>query len=374
MSRRSTLAPMVLLLGTLAVSVLAVEIVLRVYANVADTSLAGALNLDPYTILVEPHGEAGYRPRPERVIGYDNGSVANINALGFRGPAVSLPKPDGVLRVVLLGGSTTFGWGVGDDETIDAHMRAIMADQYPERVVEVVNLGFDGYDSFQLLERFRSDGLRLDPDIVIVNSGVNDVRNAWYSDIVDGDARTLLYQATLEQLRFEAQRGGPTVWTRTKHYLYLARVPGWVRSQMLKNSVGTDAVAERPELFHWDALDYFERNLARIQEAASAIDASVLYSTPPSSLLTKYAPDDPPIRSYWLHDARSTQMYRDSLDARTRALVERMAAEGASLSYVQHEPLNPALFLDDAHLTGGGNRRVAENFVEALRPWLINGA
>ena len=275
------LAPVALLVGTLLVGLGVVEGVLRLYAAVADTGLAEALLLDPYEVHVEPHGTAGFRPRPLRTMEYGNGTSASTNEQGFRGPGVEAAKPAGVLRVVLLGGSTTFGWGVDDDGTIDAYMRAIVAERYPDRVVEIVNLAFEGYDSYQLLERFRSDALPLSPDVVIVNSGVNDVRNAWYRDLRPGDPRTLLYRATIEQLRFEEQRGGPTLWTRAKHWFFLARVPGWIRGQWLDAAVGTDAVSGGPSEYYWDALDYFAANLEAIQQLAHDAAAAVLLSTPP---------------------------------------------------------------------------------------------
>ena len=57
-------------------------------------------------------------------------------------------------------------------------MRDLLRTEYPGIRFDVVNLALDGYDSYQLLERLKSDGLGLSPDLVIVNSGINDVRNA----------------------------------------------------------------------------------------------------------------------------------------------------------------------------------------------------
>jgi len=60
--------------------------------------------------------------------------------MGFRGPKVEIPKPPGVFRVVLLGGSTSHGFAVRDDETIDAHLRRSLERAAPGRRVEVVSL------------------------------------------------------------------------------------------------------------------------------------------------------------------------------------------------------------------------------------------
>jgi len=368
MSRRQLFFGVVVGTIVVLVSVALAEVVLRVYARTASTSLAAALRVDPFAVLVEPHGDAGYRPRPERTFDYDNGARATVNTMGFRGPGVAVPKPPGTLRIVLLGGSSTFGWGVDDHETIDSYMREALLERYPDRTIEVVNLAFDGYDSYQLYERFRSDGLALEPDVVIVNSGVNDVRNAWYRDIRDGDRRTMLYLGTLDQLRFELERGGPTIWSRIKHWFHVARVPGWVHQQV--RLAGSRSVAQdlQPAAYHWDALDYFERNVQRLLVlAADSANAIVLFSTPPSSL---HPGDEHPLVSYWLHDARSTQEYRDSLSVRGQAVVAEEAGKGRVAAYVPHEELPRAFFLDDAHLTPEGNRRMAEDFVAALEPWI----
>ena len=373
MKRRTLAFTIAMVAVVLLGSGLLVEVVLRAYAGVADSGLAEALRADPYAVRIQPHGQAGYRPRPGRTVEYDNGTVAHINDMAFRGPAVQVPKPPGVLRIVLLGGSTTFGWGVDDHETIRHHMSEILRTRHGDPVFEVVNLAFDGYDSYQLLERLRSDGVALEPDFVIVNTGVNDVANAWYRELRDGDRRSLLYRATMDRLRSEAERGGPTLWTRAKHWLYAARVPGWLRSEVALAGARSVAVDRPPPEPHWDFLDYFERNLERLVDLGSRSgSAVVLLSTPPSSLLTRYEPTDPPIRHYWVVDAATTQVHRDSLTARMRAVASAKAAEGRPVAYVPHDELPPAYFTDDAHLTSEGNRRVAEDFVAALEPWLTN--
>lgn len=348
-----------------------VEVVLRVYAVVADDPLAAALNADPMAVQVEPHGSSGFRPKPGGRFEYYNGAEALINDMGFRGEAVSIPKPEGTFRVVLMGGSTTFGWGVDDDQTIDWYLGRILRERLPGRTVEVVNLAFDGYDSYQLFERFQSDGEALDPDALIINTGVNDVSYAWFRDIRDGDRRNLIYRSTLDRLRAEADRGGPSLWTRAKHRLFMARVPGWLVTELARSSIEQEVVDRPVPTPHWDLLDHFERNLERLAELGVSSGAqAVLFSTPPSSLLTRYEPDQPPLAHYWVIDARTTQVYRDSLDARMKQVVREAAAQSLPVRYVPHEPYPTTLFLDDAHLTPEGNLRMAEDLADVLVPML----
>jgi lysophospholipase L1-like esterase len=354
---------MLVVFGTLFGGGLA-ELTTRVYASTSGTSLARALRADPYDVLVEAHGDVGYRQKPNRTFEYGNGTAATSNDMGFRGPEVSVDKPDGTVRIVLLGGSTTHGWGVTDSETIDHYMRKLLAERYPGRVFEVINMGFDGYDSYQLFERLRSDGLRLDPDFVIVNTGINDVRNARFAGLQDRDPRTILWLP--EVLRsLDEQSRGPSFWTKVKHHLYVARLPGAARKQL---GAGPDTLTTP----YPDALDYFERNLLRILDLTHNTRIITLFSVAPSSLRTKYAPDDRSDISYWIGDAATTQTYRDSLEGRLQSVVEHAMKEGYRAARVAPPVMDPKLFLDDAHLTPEGNRRVAEAFVESLGPFLAD--
>ncbi len=86
----------------------------------------------------------------------------STNSRGARG-AVEIPyertdKP----RVVVIGDSFAFGWGVRDDETYAAHL----AQRFPE--AEVVNLGVGGYGTDQMLLMLTEEGLRYEPDLFVI--------------------------------------------------------------------------------------------------------------------------------------------------------------------------------------------------------------
>ena len=339
------------------------EALLRLYSAFGTGQLAADLGQwDPYAVRIEPHGQVGYRQRPWTVFSYGGGITATSNAMGYRGPAVSAHKPPATFRLILLGGSATHGWGVRDSETIDAHMRSLLTERYPDSAFEVVNLAFDGYDSYQLFERLQSDGMRLDPGLIIVNSGINDVRNARFADLTDRDPRTMLWVSALQRLREERRCGGPSFWTRLKHHMYLARLPGLTRQYAVERRDHQGADPLEP---NFAAADYFERNLHRIAELAQSRHIPVIFSTPPSALRTNFRPSDTSTRSYWVRDAITTQLVRDSLAVRMQMVVARLRQQGEAAAYVTHV-LTPAMFLDDAHLTSAGNRRVAEGLVSAM--------
>jgi len=342
------------------------EGMVRLYAKVNPTLGEQLRRWDPMAILIEPHGERGYRQRPNTEFRYRGGTVAHSNGQGFRGPEVIIPKPGGTYRIVLLGGSTTHGWQVDDDETIDTFLRKILSARLPQWRIEVVNLAFDGYDSYQAYERLVTDGLAMEPDLIIVNTGINDVRNARYPDLVDRDPRTMIWEANLVRLREERRRGGPSVATRLKHHFLVARLPGMIRRSAMSPASGnaSGTIVPNPE-----ALDYFSANLARIQAAATLTDIPVLYSTAPSALLTRFSPNDESTVSYWIVNAATTQAYRDKLSERLRQFVATQAAAGYPVAYVPHQ-LEPVMFLDDCHLNSAGNRAMALDFAHAITAFL----
>jgi lysophospholipase L1-like esterase len=312
---------------------------------------------DPTAVQIAPHGEHGYRQRPGARLTYANGSVATANALGWRGPEVPLTKREHELRVVLLGGSTTHGWGVNDEETLDAAMRESLQRRFPDRTISVVNLGYDGYDSWQDWERWRSDGARLGPDVVVIHSGINDVRNARWALTSLPDPRTLIWEPVLVRLRAEQQHGGPSWRTRVKRALALARVPGAIRDRLRERA----RVADPAPTPHREAIAQFDTNVRRIVDDARQRGVSVVLSTPPSALRS-LPPTSTSTISYWIGTAATTQQIRDSLDARLRVLGRD---GGPTVRYVAAQ-LPPSAFLDDCHLTPAGNRELGDALTEAI--------
>ncbi len=95
---------------------------------------------------------------------------------GARG-AVGAGKP---FRVLAFGGSTMFGYGVPDWETIPAHLERALQARHPGRAIEVVNHGHCFFWSTQEMALFESL-LRRDerPDAVVFLDGLNEAAAAF---------------------------------------------------------------------------------------------------------------------------------------------------------------------------------------------------
>ncbi|MEO0563291.1 MAG: hypothetical protein AAF125_14380, partial [Chloroflexota bacterium] len=102
-----------------------------------------------------------------------------INALGFRGELVEVPKPDETYRILALGGSTTYGLDVPPEEAYPAQLERILREEYGYSNVEVVNGGFLAYTTMNSLVNFMTRGIELEPDMVIVYHAVNDLVKRW---------------------------------------------------------------------------------------------------------------------------------------------------------------------------------------------------
>ncbi len=104
----------------------------------------------------------------------DAGAHYRINKLGFRGREFDTKKPAGKFRIVVLGDSVTFGWGVADGECMTTLLERARRAR-GGREVEVLNLAVQGYESVQQFFVFQKKALALEPDLVLFFFNRNDV-------------------------------------------------------------------------------------------------------------------------------------------------------------------------------------------------------
>ena len=131
-----------------------------------------------------------------------------INAIGLRGPDASVAKRPGIVRVLCLGDSCTFGGPHPYPEIL----QSILEQRAPGRF-EVLNGGVIGYTSLHGLEWFEGELGRLEPDVVTLYFGWNDmwrekdsVVRAWFKSRVGGERpprfRSYLWEAASRGLVF----------------------------------------------------------------------------------------------------------------------------------------------------------------------------
>lgn len=110
-----------------------------------------------------------WRLRPDRTVtsNFFEGKTYHINSMGLRGDEISVTKNRP--RVLALGNSCTFGWGIPSGQTYCDRLQDMLGDSY-----EVINTGIPGYTSYQGLKFFERDLLKLKPDVLLVLFAWND--------------------------------------------------------------------------------------------------------------------------------------------------------------------------------------------------------
>jgi lysophospholipase L1-like esterase len=131
------------------------------------------------------------------------GADVKIGAAGRRGRSQQFAD-DGTIRVVGLGDSIAFGWGVPENATFLAQLRRRFRNAHPEGAnLEVVNMGVPGYNTYQEVEAFLAQAASLRPDVVVLFLCDNDdelpnfvrkrdpytLRRSYLADLVTGRLR-----------------------------------------------------------------------------------------------------------------------------------------------------------------------------------------
>ena len=119
------------------------------------------------------HARGGYSALTKK---FTEPLYISVNSQGFRGPEFKLAKPNGVYRIFCLGGSSTWGMAVSDNQTYPSKLRQLFRQNFPNVRIEVINAGVAGYTTFHSLATFQTRILDYEPDMIIVYHSWNDVK------------------------------------------------------------------------------------------------------------------------------------------------------------------------------------------------------
>lgn len=125
-----------------------------------------------------------YSLKPNAQIDIDAGYKKihmSINDAGFRNDFEVRSQTD-KYRIVMIGGSNTFGFNVDDSETYAAFMQKEFEEKYPGRV-EVINAGIPAYVATQKLAYARKIIAEYNPNMLIIQN-YNSGRRAFLQDDV----------------------------------------------------------------------------------------------------------------------------------------------------------------------------------------------
>jgi lysophospholipase L1-like esterase len=97
-----------------------------------------------------------------------------------------MPKPKDTIRIFLVGESAAKGDPQPRNLAVSAFLQAMLSDAWPEKKVEVVNLGTSAVASFPLVYQVR-DALKFSPDLFIFYTGNNEFFGAFGAASFGGD-------------------------------------------------------------------------------------------------------------------------------------------------------------------------------------------
>lgn len=117
------------------------------------------------------------RPRLSVLMTIPRGPEAwvHTNSRGFRDGEHPIAKAAGVHRILGVGDSLMFGWGVQEGQDYLSVVERRLQQEHPEGSWEVINTAVPGYNTVMEIESLKARGLEYRPDLVIVGYCGNDL-------------------------------------------------------------------------------------------------------------------------------------------------------------------------------------------------------
>lgn len=146
---------------------------------------------------VQPGSVPGlpYELRPG-LSGRFHGQPIATNAWGMRSGEVERDKPDGVFRIVGLGDSHMFGWGVAQDELYLARLEERLNEAAPPgRRFEVLNCAVPGYNTVLEATQLEARCAAFAPDLVVLHVVGNDLDLPRFLELERRPPRSYLFAA-----------------------------------------------------------------------------------------------------------------------------------------------------------------------------------
>lgn len=288
---------------------------------------------------------------------------ADHDDLGFRGRACVQPKPAGILRIVCVGASSTYGLFVDAHETHAARLEELLRRDGVR--CEVLNAGVPGWISLDTLVNFQTRILPLDPDVIVVYQGRNELfpqsfnnyspdyshfRRADYSVYHANYAHKFLFRSSHLLMALSTFRGSRLGWSDRQENPTYGRIrydnqPTW--RELIDNLEDEGRTGA------------FKRNVKSLVGVCRIYDIEVVLCTTafrPELLRTGVLRNDPRI---W--EALQRQVGRNN------DCLRRIAEEHDVLLVETAELAETAeFFVDDCHCTAEGHLQRAKMIRDAM--------
>jgi lysophospholipase L1-like esterase len=305
---------------------------------------ADALAMPPHPYLLWEHSPGARQ---------EQGVAVHINSLGLRGPEPAIPKPAGTRRILALGDSSVYGFGVPLERSFvhDAAQRLGGG----AAGLEGIPVALPGYSTLQLLNLLELRALALEPDVLVVA--------ALWSDHATAAAQ----DAALMDRYQRHSASGRAALERTLQGSALVRLLTW--------ELGVRRGAQAEARAHYDLrLPHPEGDTHRVPLAAYRTNLDALAATAQdqgAELLFLILPHPEDLEGRQ-RGVSSFQGYRDAM--RQAALAHSAPIVEGGEIFSDAAIIDPAidrqaLFMDNIHPTALGHGLLGEALAEALKRW-----
>lgn len=338
-------------LVSLALALVAAELVARVWTRerapirlAQFTSVVEKKHKLSFDDIFESDPELFWRLRPGVVLPPDARPMFGriSNGQGFRKEReTTRAKPPGVVRVLFLGDSCTFGYLLACEDSVAETVERELSATRPGLAIECLNAGVPGYTLWQCLRLLELRGLAFQPDLVVVQSGWNEA-TPW-------DGSSDLEQS--ERLR-AARVPASLAWSGLGRLLWRVRHPA---------PAPTPASAtpeKRPRLTQAEFRDVLARMSALVHGAGA-------------ELLVLVAPCAQNLESARVRTEYQIEQYGFAKELTLGAGGPSALVDGpAIVTRLAREVPAQELFLDDVHTSARANARMASAVAERIQAWL----
>lgn len=298
-----------------------------------------------------------------------------VNRFGFRGSDLAEPKPPNEFRIFVFGGSTVFCGSLAVAETPCGMLERMLRATRPDRDIRVQNAGADWHCSQHSLIKLAVTVQHLEPDLIIVYHGINDLYRSFVPDaFADGAYRDdyAHYLGALANMADPA-RARATAWRS-----YLGFWFSDFRSEVVPvlgpdgNGINGKRViffpkARAVEIDDWPSLRPFERNLRTFVTIARSRGATVVLASQPHLYRSDLGPRERAI--IWFPSAQQQDGRKPSLASMIDGMrrfndAAETVARDLDTPFIDLDAAVPRTlehFYDDVHTTRAGNEVIARS-------------
>lgn len=290
-----------------------------------------------------------------------------INGLGLRGNEIARKKKPGFKRILMIGGSTTFCWGVKDEETYPKMVEKMFLKG--NNAFEFVNGGCLGIHSYHHLMRLQKLYLALKPDVVTIFIGWNDFIT-YFLAVDDWKPNNPYIISAFKDIRILKS------WLYSKSSLYrviYSLFMNWRFSRSIRKFYKQNKYKVKLEMVKAS----LRRNLEKMIDAFSTHNIKTVIIQFPWLLNENQIQKElAEITAYKNIDVERTKLMAHVPRNAYPVFDEIKKSKKISVAYCDRifkaMPLKKRseLFIDEIHLSAAGNRLLAQCIYKALIPVL----